>query len=346
MRKKDLKEIEYLVFEKFGNNITVLEYTKMSAKGKFRCNLHGVDFYTMPRDIIGRGTGCPQCANEGRRKKHSFSFDYVKNYINSTDCELISENYYGVDEKLLISFPCGHTKELSFYNFKKGSRCPECGRKLGGKSRRLGEKEIENRLKTKGLEIVEFVDGYLNNHSVVKTKCPKGHIETHDISSLLYSCRCNQCTTERVSLEKRGEGGNNWQGGKTLIFSYLQKKMKKWRDESLEISNHKCLICGETKHLHIHHLYNFYNIVHDAFRELGIKRRLRISEYDTKEIDIIVDKVLEIHYRHLLGVAICKKHHDEFHSWYGQYNNSLNQFEDFMQYKEQQKIASGELIIP
>jgi len=335
-----------LIFEKFGSDITVLEYTKMSAKGKFRCNLHNIDFYTMPRDIIGRGTGCSQCANEGRRKKHSFSFDYVKTFIESRNCILISTEYINCDLKLEVIFECGHRGNITFWSFKEGHRCPECGQRMGGESKRLLKEDVESRLKIKGLDVIEFIDGYLNTSSMVKTKCENGHIEIHSISSLLYSCKCNQCTKEKMSLEKRGDGGSNWQGGKTLIFSYLQKKMKKWRYESLNISNHKCLICGETKHLHVHHLYNFYSIVHDAFRELGIKRRLRISEYNVEELDIIVNKTLEIHYRHLLGVAICKKHHDEFHSWYGQYNNNLNQFEDFLQYKEEQRIASGELKIP
>jgi hypothetical protein len=332
MHVVELEEVKRRLFEKFGNDIILLDFVKMNENSKFLCNKHNMEFYTRPGQLITRGSGCPSCVTERRSEVKIFSYEYVENYINSTDCKLISENYYGVDDKLLISFPCGHTKELSFYNFKKGSRCPDCGRKIGGTSKRLGEEKVKNRLKEKGLEVIEFIDGYSSTSSMIKTKCENGHIETHSISSLLYSCKCNQCTIERMSLEKRGSKGSNWQGGKSTIIGFLHKQLREWKKASLDASHHKCLICQNTKGLHIHHIYNFTNILNDAFRKLNLKRKLFIFEYTSEEIDLLTEKVKELHSQHFLGVALCKYHHQEFHFWYGRYNNSLSQLEDFIEY--------------
>jgi hypothetical protein len=332
MNSISIDDVKRMLFDKFGSDIALLEYTQMNKKSKFRCNKHNKEWETNAGQLIRRGIGCPDCANDGRRRKHSFSFDFVKNFIEGENCILKSKEYFGCDSKLEVVYSCGHHGKTTFWNFKNGVRCPICSAKLVASKRRLGEDEIRKRLQEKGLAVLEFIGEYENNHSKVKTSCEKGHIEVHKICDVLYKCRCNQCSLDKVSFEKKGSGGSNWKGGKTGIISYLQKCLKDWKKQSLEISNNRCLICGEEKGLHVHHLYNFLNIMNEAFWELNIKRRLFVFEYSQEELDAVVSKVQEIHNRHLLGVALCKGHHEEFHSWYGKYNNTIDQFEDFIKY--------------
>lgn len=83
MHVVEIDEVKRRLFEKFGNNIVLLEYVHMNENSKFLCKKHNLEFYTRPGQIIRRGTGCPSCANERRRDKHSFSYEHVKNFIEN-----------------------------------------------------------------------------------------------------------------------------------------------------------------------------------------------------------------------------------------------------------------------
>lgn len=58
--------------------------------------------------------------------KHKY--DDVKCFIESKGCELLSEEYVGIDNKLRIKFSCGHIGERTFYIFKTGKTflCLKC----------------------------------------------------------------------------------------------------------------------------------------------------------------------------------------------------------------------------
>jgi hypothetical protein len=329
LRTIRIDEVKTKLFEKFGDNIVLLEYSQMNKISKFRCNKHDVEFYTRAGSLISRGIGCSFCANEGRHDKHAFSYEYVKNYINSTDCILISDNYEGVDDKLSIKFSCGHTSEISFYSFKKGSRCPECGKKLGGISKRLNIDDIKARVKEKNIEIIEFCEEYKGQSTLVKSKCRYGHIEEHSIASLLYTKGCRECANMLIGLSKSGEKSKYWKGGIYGISKFLKSQMKSWKKDSLNDCDYKCVICGNINKLDVHHLYSFSSIIKDIFSELDISLKQTVSEYSPQEIYLLINKSIEIHKNYPLGKALCREHHKLFHTIYGQENNTPEQFEEF-----------------
>ena len=53
------------------------------------------------------------------------SFEYVKNFIESENYKLISEEYVNNRTHLDIKCPDGHIYKVKFNVFQSGSRCPK-----------------------------------------------------------------------------------------------------------------------------------------------------------------------------------------------------------------------------
>ncbi len=324
-----------------GDAIILLEYHGTNKKAKLQCKEYGHVWEAVAYSIWN-GNGCPKCRNIKISKRQAHPIEYIKNFIESRNCELLSNKYKNVDMKLLILFECGHTGEISFDCFKRGHRCTKCGTNASHLKCRLPEKELKERLSEKELEIIEFPNGYINRKSTVTCKCKFNHIETRSLATVLKTSGCSICAWIRLSVNNKGSKGSNWQGGESSLTAFLKKRIKNWKKESIAYYNYSCALCGLGHRFNdVHHLYNFFNIVNDSLYELNLDKRNSVKDYTNDELFLIVEKVLEIHYRYPLGVPLCRKHHRAFHHWAGIDNNTPEQFYEF-----QEKIKSGEIVIP
>ena len=69
---------------------------------------------------------CPICKPEKISEKLRHSYDYIKDYINSTGYTLLSDNYRNNKVKLLVKCPEGHEYSVKFGHFRRGVRCSVC----------------------------------------------------------------------------------------------------------------------------------------------------------------------------------------------------------------------------
>ena len=71
---------------------------------------------------------CNNCSRETARKRFSFSYDYVREYIqNNSDCVLISDVYRNVGARMKFKCGCGKIFETTFADFKLGQKqCRVC----------------------------------------------------------------------------------------------------------------------------------------------------------------------------------------------------------------------------
>jgi len=103
------------------------EYVNTRNKLKIQCPQNHI-FYITFNGFKNNGTRCRKCYNKfGRSKSIRFSYNYVKNYIESFNgYKLLSEEYKNVRTKLSLQCPEGHTFEMTYSRFKQGQRCPIC----------------------------------------------------------------------------------------------------------------------------------------------------------------------------------------------------------------------------
>ena len=339
--KITLEEAKKRIFEVHGDKIELLEYTTAKEKALFHCNICDHDWIALAYSVWD-GNGCPMCKPDKLSKIFAFPIDYVREYVESKGCILNSKEYKNSKQKLNITFECGHIGNISFDCFQRGNRCIVCGTKKSHLTQRLSQEELYERLFKKGLYIIEFPGGYVNRNSFITCKCLYNHIETRTLATVLKNDGCVACARIRASINQSGEGGSNWQGGKSRLSVFLQKSIKQWKKDSIANSNYCCELCGEGHRFNdIHHLYNFHNIVTDALDLLNLDKRKTVENYSNEELFIIANKVIELHYYYPYGIPLCRYHHKSFHHFYGISNNTPEQFYEF-----KERIKSGDLVLP
>lgn len=119
------------------------------------------------------------------------TYQEVKEYIESFDYKLLSDEYIDNKTKLKMICPCGHEWECNFRNFKTGRRCRTCSYELRAKNQTLSYECVK--------EYIEMFDykllskEYKNNHTKLLIQCNEGHKFEMDFSSFKQGERCPKC---------------------------------------------------------------------------------------------------------------------------------------------------------
>lgn len=121
--------------EDMGSEIINGKYKNNTSKLKIKCVSCGKSFDTSFAVIrIREKLTCKHCscveANDDRR----FTYDYIKNYIETnSECKLLSDTYTSNRDKLKIQCPCEkhNVFETTFYKFKYANKrqCNECSKR-------------------------------------------------------------------------------------------------------------------------------------------------------------------------------------------------------------------------
>jgi len=325
------------LFKTHEDKIEVLEYRNVSSHARFKCNICN-NIWEANANSVCRGNGCPECKRAKAGRSQRFSYADVKKHIEENGCHLVSNEYANSKINLEIRFECGHIGNMSFECFQRGQRCVCNARERQYET--IEKKTRENFLKEigmRGFKFVSFENDWASWDSKVTIECNKGHVETRKIRSLMRRKNCGTCTKIKISLETRGKGGSNWQGGITELRPFLQKQIVDWKKSSTKNCNYKCVISGNRFDV-VHHLHSFNAIIKEAINNLGFETYETIGEYNEEDLFDLADEVVVLHEFYGNGVCLRKDIHLEFHRIYLCGNNTPEQFEDF-----KQKIAAGEI---
>lgn len=142
--KRTFKEVKEYI-ENFNYTLLSNEYKNNTFKLLLNCPL-GHEF-KMSFNCFQRGQRCPICMRKIANDKHRLSYNEVKEYIESFNYELLSEEYIDNQTKLLVKCPNNHKFNVRYANFQQGSRCPHC--KIS-----KGEQRIMNWLDENNIEYI------------------------------------------------------------------------------------------------------------------------------------------------------------------------------------------------
>jgi len=116
--------------------------------------------------------------------------------------------------------------------------------------------------------------------------------------------RCRECS-DKV---RGGENHYKWLEDRSTIATRSGSQMQKWRTEAMELKGCECSSCGTQERLIGHHIDSF-----DKNRDKG---------YD------------------ILNCAIlCEECHKDFHIAYGYGNNTVDQYEEWILNKLEERVA-------
>ena len=91
---------------------------------------------------------------------------------------------------------------------------------------------------------------------------------------------------------------------------------------------YKCVLTG-SKNFEIHHLYGLSNIISDLLNDYSQYQDISFDQLSDETLNFLTEKFLEYQNKYPLGECIRKDLHVLFHSLYGQYYNTPEQWYRF-----------------
>ncbi len=114
--------------------------------------------------------------------------DYVEEVFKNRGYEL-TRPFENTREPVYFICPHGHVGKMSWQNFRKGCGCVEC---YGTK--RLTTEIVRERMNQHGYTLM---DEYVNTRTLLKFKCPKGHIHAMRYNNFHNGARCAICSNKK-----------------------------------------------------------------------------------------------------------------------------------------------------
>ena len=183
----------------------------------------------------------------------SYTYNYVKSFIEKEDYILVSSEYKNVKTPLDILCKNGHLYKVPFERFKNGHRCPFCN-----KNAKITIDIIKTFCNSIQYELIDTTS-LKNSKSKISVKCDKGHLYETSWNYLNSGNKCPICN-----------------GGIRHNYEYIKKQIekegytllsKKYKNAMTKLSikcdkghlykvtysnfymNHRCPICnGGIKH--------------------------------------------------------------------------------------------------
>jgi 5-methylcytosine-specific restriction endonuclease McrA len=301
--KKLSYEYVYNYFKENNCELLEIEYINNHTKMKYRCVCDNVDYINFSH--FKQGHRCKKCKNKRISESNKFTYEQVRQIFEKNGCKLLSKEYVNAYQKLLFQCSCGNIAYIKYANFSQGSKCNQCISKRIAEKLKLSYEQVYNDFKKYNYELLE--NKYINAHIKLKYKCPEGHIHSMEYASFYSGIRCPECSLKNRS----GENHYLWNPDLTneeREYGRLISGYNEWRLSVFKRDNYTCQICSyKGCKLRAHHLngYHWY-----------IKGRTDINN----------------------GVTLCENCHDinkinSFHYIYGSWNNTKEQFEEFLLFK-------------
>lgn len=190
---------------------------------------------------------------------------------------------------------------------------------------------VKNQFDIRGFELLE--KEYKNIHTKMRCRCKKHphHVREIEFKYLMKNgLRCKYCyESKKRKVTNKDKIKHDWYEGLVGIKRYLRHTLKKWRDDSKNYYNNKCIVTGKKSDV-IHHLYSLGFLVVKTLHELNLPLKQTVYHYTKDELELIKTKCLELHYIYGLGICLCNKVHKLFHRYY-KFDNTPKQFEEFCQ---------------
>lgn len=240
-----------------------MEYKNTKTKMKYICvcgNESNISFQDFKK-----GNRCRKCS--GCEK---LTFEYVKNYFQKQNCEVLETEYKNAKYKMKYKCKCGNESKITWNSFQQGTRCIKCSNRCV--SEKLNIDFIRNRFLEKKCILLEEV--YINSKTKMKCKCAcnNEYYTTWDSFNSGH-VRCKFCADENTAK-------------KSFQFKdYIMPSKKKVRvqgyenialDEILEYLDEKDIILSRRNMPNIEYIIN--NKKHRYYPDIYIQSQNKIIE--------------------------------------------------------------------
>ena len=299
---------------------------------------------------------CPHCAvkksheirdKKGNKTIATSSYNKEKQIIflsklhkSLSDKNYLLLPYVYTEAKQKMMYICKEHKNLgiqiadAFNLSKETQQCKGCIYDHASKTRGFDFDDAKSIIEESGqnkLLSTTYTRANDRNLSISCALCGKPYTTSLQKYQSNHQTICPFCR-KKISF---GENSAHWKGGVSSLNSFLRRSIRQWKINFLKAADYKCDISNKHGYLEVHHLYkNFKDIVSETLMLTHLDLRENISEYSQNELKLLAKTCLDLHYKYGLGVCILREYHLDFHTFYGHFNNTPEQYFDFKKEKQ------------
>ena len=195
--------------EKRGGVLISQEYINDSTKLNVVCSSEHSFYITY--DSVRAGYWCKECGINKVRKKLAYSFEFVKEKVESLGGILVSTEYTNCKEKLSIICSVGHAFNKTFDSIMSGEWCKQCSIIVRGERIAHSYDFVKSEVEKRGGILI--TKGYKNASTELEIICGSGHTFYTDYGRINQGMWCKSCAIKKSShsyefikseVEKRG----------------------------------------------------------------------------------------------------------------------------------------------
>lgn len=126
-----------------------------------------------------------------------FTYEYVKEYVESFGYKLLSQAYINSTEPLTYMCDKGHVYQTRFSSFKGGQRCGVCDDLRRGLPYDIVKQKIESDGKFKLIS-----ETYKNNATPLRIQCNCGHVFERTYDTFCRQLTCPKCAIDQMAKDR------------------------------------------------------------------------------------------------------------------------------------------------
>lgn len=192
--------------DRFDYNSTV--YKGVDTALKVYCKTHDKEFSVTPynhlKSLAGGCRGCAEDDKKGVRKYTTKTIIDKFKEVHGDKYNYENVRYTGITDKVEIFCYQHGVFSMSPDGHLQGYGCFKCGREDSAKKQKYTYLDLVNKMPIRGGYYMVCLDGYKNQRSVMKSKCPIHGIFNNSIASILIGNGCPSCANKK-SAKTRGD---------------------------------------------------------------------------------------------------------------------------------------------
>lgn len=123
------------------------------------------------------------------------------------------------------------------------------------------------------------------------------------------------------------------------LSEYVRTRLYMWKNQFRKEHNYTCAVTGKHSNIIVHHCRSFNLLMEETIDSLDFELKDEFSKYTQEELDLLVKTFMQIQDSYNACVCINENIHKLFHKEYGYGDNTVEQWEEFVQNYHNGKYA-------
>ena len=191
--KWDIESARNYIEEK-GYILLSNEYKNVDSELEIMCSeghIFKMSLYRFKKAKIS----CSICRNKRTSQEMTFSYSYVKEYIESIGYKLLSDEYVNSSSPIIVECEHGHIYKTKLNALRNGFRCKKCQNKRLASDKALKYEEVKEYIESFGYKLLSTE--YKNSHQKLKMVCENGHTVEMNLNNFKSNKRCCHCNISK-----------------------------------------------------------------------------------------------------------------------------------------------------